>query len=101
LFLEGVVLATVLWGVRNKGLPSGSLLGIFIAGYGIARSLCEFVREPDAPLVLDLIPRGMFLSLPMVVAGIAIILWARKRNKYAPAFQEAEAQAVPAKVEAA
>ena len=32
--------------------------------------------------------RGMFLSIPMILAGLAIIWWARQRNYYAPVFQE-------------
>jgi phosphatidylglycerol:prolipoprotein diacylglycerol transferase len=94
--LEGIVLAGVLWTIRTWKLPSGTLLGVFIAGYGVARSLCEFVREPDAPLVWDLVPRGMFLSIPMILAGLAIIWWARRRNYYPPVFQEPLAPSPPA-----
>jgi len=50
-------------------------------GYGLARIVAEFFRQPDDFLqfVLPHTTMGQVLSLPMVLIGIAIILWARKR----------------------
>ncbi|MDB5096739.1 MAG: lgt [Cyanobacteria bacterium RYN_339] len=91
LLTEGLLLAAVLWGIRNKRLPSGTMLGVFIAGYGCARIFCEFFREPDAELVFGLIPRGMFLSLPMVLGGAALIWWAKMRQPSSPISGEVPA----------
>jgi len=56
----------------------GLTVGAFLAGYGVFRTLVEFVREPDAqmpdfPLGLTM---GMMLSLPMVAVGVAFAAFA-------------------------
>lgn len=84
-FLEGLVLFVVLWllarreSVRRR---HGIIFGVFIAGYGAARFLVEFAREPDAHLgfLFAGASMGQLLSLPMIVGGVAIALWARSRN---------------------
>ncbi|MGY6548786.1 MAG: prolipoprotein diacylglyceryl transferase [Roseinatronobacter sp.] len=92
--LEGAALLAVLvWLVWRRGWlkTPGALTGMFLAGYGVARFVVEVFRQPDAqfitpeqPLghVLSLGPLGLtmgqVLSVPMVAAGIALILWARR-----------------------
>ena len=52
-------------------------------GYGVFRSIAEFFREPDAHIGFDALgwlTRGQLLSLPMIVAGLAIIIWAYRRD---------------------
>jgi phosphatidylglycerol:prolipoprotein diacylglycerol transferase len=63
----------------------GRLTGIFFMGYGLARTLIEFVREPDAlhvVLGMDL-TTGQLLSLPMILAG-AYLIWQPKRCPESP-----------------
>jgi len=83
--LEGLVLFIVLRilthsfeSLRRPGMTGGA----FIAGYGIARILVEFVREPDAQLgyLAGSLTMGMLLSIPMVVIGVAAILLALRRE---------------------
>jgi phosphatidylglycerol:prolipoprotein diacylglycerol transferase len=83
--LEGVLLFIVLRilthgskSLRRPGLTGGA----FIAGYGVARILIEFVREPDAQLgyLIGPLTMGMLLSLPMVLVGFAAIVAALKRQ---------------------
>ncbi len=63
---------------------------MFLAGYGFARGMVEFLRQPDAQFVTDSNPighalhfgswgltMGQILSLPMIVIGCILILWAR------------------------
>ncbi len=48
-------------------------------GYGIVRFLIEFVRVPDAQLgylLGGVITMGQLLSLPLVIAGLALIIFA-------------------------
>jgi phosphatidylglycerol:prolipoprotein diacylglycerol transferase len=82
--LEGLVLFVVLrilthsfGSLRYPGLTGGT----FIAGYGLARILVEFVREPDAQLgyLAGPLTMGMLLSLPMVAIGIVAIAFAFRR----------------------
>lgn len=47
---EGVVLWLVLWAVRRKKPFQGSMACLYITGYGIARFIIEYFREPDADL---------------------------------------------------
>jgi phosphatidylglycerol:prolipoprotein diacylglycerol transferase len=91
-FGEGLVLFVVMavavnrFGFRRPGLLSG----LFVAGYALARIVCEFFREPDAQLgflfgssVQGLgggITMGMVLSLPMGLAGLALV-WMAARGR--------------------
>jgi phosphatidylglycerol:prolipoprotein diacylglycerol transferase len=92
--LEGaLLLAVLLWLVWRKGWLRwpGRVTGVFLAGYGAARFLVEFVRQPDAqfigpdnPLGLALqlggwgLTMGQILSLPMLAAGLWLIVRARR-----------------------
>ena len=99
--LEGLILgAVLLWlGWRRGALRMpGMLTGVFFAGYGLARFLVEFVRQPDAQFVSPGNPLGLawhiggygltmgqLLSLPMIAFGVAMILRARRRARRRPA----------------
>ncbi len=81
---EGLVLFAVLWWLthRRQALRTpGVIGGAFLVGYGLARSFCEFFREPDAGHILTVGPftAGIFYSLPMVLVGILAIRAAGKR----------------------
>ena len=75
--LEGLVLFVVLTlFVRFGALKRpGLILGAFALFYGLARSLSEFFREPDAQLgfLWAGLTMGMLLSLPMILGGVLII----------------------------
>ena len=61
--------------------PAGTVSGTALALYGAFRCAVEFVREPDAHigyLAGGWLTMGQVLSLPMIVAGLAIIAWARR-----------------------
>lgn len=82
-FLEGVVLFFILNGFIKKARPAGSVAGLFLIGYGVFRFLVEYVRDidPNVNTLDDLITRGQLLSLPMIIGGLAIIIWAYSRKK--------------------
>ncbi|AJY07080.1 prolipoprotein diacylglyceryl transferase [Burkholderia vietnamiensis] len=80
--LEGVVLFFVLFFFSRKPRPMGAVSALFLIGYGLARFTVEFAREPDdflGLLALGL-SMGQWLSLPMIVAGIAMLVWAYRRR---------------------
>lgn len=93
--LEGLILgALLLWLVYRRGAfkRPGLVLGSFIGGYGIARFIVEFFRQPDAqfvtpgnPLGLALhlngygLTMGQCLSLPMILLGLWFI-WRASRS---------------------
>ncbi|MBF4258378.1 prolipoprotein diacylglyceryl transferase [Vibrio anguillarum] len=81
-FLEGIVLFIILNLFIRKNRPIGSVSGLFLIGYGTFRFLVEYVREPDAQLGLfaGFISMGQILSLPMIIVGVLMMVWAYKVN---------------------
>ena len=91
--LEGLILGAVLlylaWR-RGAFHTPGRLLGVFLAGYGLARFIVEFFRQPDAQFVTPGNPlglawhidgigltQGQALSLPMIAIGLYFLIRAR------------------------
>ncbi|RFA31438.1 prolipoprotein diacylglyceryl transferase [Alkalilimnicola ehrlichii] len=77
--LEGVILFGAVWWFSSKPRARGSVAGLFLAGYGSFRFLVEFARMPDAHigyLAFGWLTMGQILSLPMIIAGVALIAWA-------------------------
>ena len=76
--LEGLLLGVVMLMLWRRGWlrQHGRVTGVLLAGYGVARSLIEFVREPDAQigLLLDSVSMGQVLSVPMIVFGGYLII---------------------------
>ena len=66
---------------RSKGIWArpGFMTGFFVAGYGIARTLVEFVRDYDPELSLFGLTRSQQLSVPMIIIGLFLmgLAWAR------------------------
>ncbi len=92
--LEGLLLGLLMvllsfrWGALRR---PWLLTGVFLTGYGMARFLVEFVRQPDAQFVSPGNPLGLAfhwngwgltmgqtLTLPILLAGLLLILWARR-----------------------
>jgi phosphatidylglycerol:prolipoprotein diacylglycerol transferase len=79
--LEGVLLFVVLWTYTRRRRPLGAPSGLFLIGYGVCRFVVEYAREPDnflGFLALGL-TMGQWLSLPMIVIGVAMMIWAYLR----------------------
>ena len=82
--LEGLVLFAVLaflvYRTRAMERP-GTLTGVFLIGYALARAAVEFVREPDAHLGLVAAgaTMGQLLSLPLALGGLYLVWRARRR----------------------
>lgn len=98
--LEGLLLGSLLlflaWRRGWLRMP-GSLTGMFLAGYGSARFLVEFFRQPDMQFVTPDNPighvlhwnmwgitMGQVLSLPMIIVGLALIWWSFWETDTAP-----------------
>jgi phosphatidylglycerol:prolipoprotein diacylglycerol transferase len=79
--LEGVLLFVILWIYGSRPRPRGAVSGLFLAGYGTFRFIAEFAREPDNFLgfLAGGLTMGQWLSMPMIVIGIALMLWAHLR----------------------
>ena len=88
--LEGLLLGFILlylaWRRGWLRMP-GALTGVFLTGYGLARSFVELFRQPDMQFVTSDNPighalhfgdwgltMGQVLSAPMILVGLALIL---------------------------
>jgi len=81
--LEGALLAAVLWWFTSKPRPQWAPSGLFLIMYASGRLIVEFWRLPDAHigyLAGGWLTMGHVLTLPMLLAGIALLLIAYRRN---------------------
>jgi prolipoprotein diacylglyceryltransferase len=62
--------------------PFFFLMFLFAIGYAVARSFCELFREPDAQLgfLWGGLTMGTLLSLPLMLAGIALMAAAMRKE---------------------
>jgi phosphatidylglycerol:prolipoprotein diacylglycerol transferase len=77
--LEGFLLFVILWFYSSRPRPQKAVSAMFLIGYGVFRTFAEFFREPDAHIGFDLfgwMSRGQMLSIPMIVFGIILLIWA-------------------------
>jgi phosphatidylglycerol:prolipoprotein diacylglycerol transferase len=81
--LEGVLLFVILWLYSARPRPTGAVSAAFLIGYGSFRFIAEYFREPDDFLgLLSLgLSMGQWLSLPMIVIGIAMLIWIFRQPK--------------------
>jgi len=80
--LEGIALFAILWLYSAKPRPRAAVSGVFLIGYGCFRFITEYFREPDAGIFGQsyTISMGQWLSLPMVLIGIAMVVLAYRRK---------------------
>lgn len=94
--LEGIVLGLLLAALIFFGgalRRPGMIFGLFLIGYGLARSFVELFRQPDPQFVMPGNPvgyivqfgeagltMGQMLSLPMVLIGLALLVHAGRRR---------------------
>ncbi|MCF8206961.1 MAG: prolipoprotein diacylglyceryl transferase [Methylotenera sp.] len=80
---EGLLLFIILWLYARKPRATGQISGVFMMGYGALRFAAEYFREPDDFLGYRALgwSQGQWLSLPMILAGLAIFVWATRRNQ--------------------
>ena len=82
--LEGVVLFAVLWWFTRRPRPAMAASGVFLVGYGVARTVVEFVRVPDTHigyLAFGWVTMGLVLTLPMLAAGVVLAIRATRRSE--------------------
>ena len=81
--LEGIALFALLWLYSQKPRPTGAVSGLFLIGYGSFRFLAEYTRNPDDGifgLMTFGVSMGQWLSLPMVLAGVGMMVWAQRKT---------------------
>jgi phosphatidylglycerol:prolipoprotein diacylglycerol transferase len=81
--LEGLVLFIIVWTFSCRPRPRYAVAGLFAICYGLARITVEFVREPDVGigyLAFGWLTMGQVLSLPLLLAGIALMVTAYRQR---------------------
>ncbi|MCX7554789.1 prolipoprotein diacylglyceryl transferase [Marinicella sp. S1101] len=81
---EGLITFFVVWLVANRAKRQGTVSAVFLLSYGIARFVVEFFREPDANrgfIAFDWMTMGHLLTLPLLLAGLLILLSKRPMKK--------------------
>jgi phosphatidylglycerol:prolipoprotein diacylglycerol transferase len=81
--LEGLALFLILWWFSSKARPRMAVSAVFLLGYGAFRFIAEYFRTPDDGIFgqSDVISMGQWLSLPMVLIGVAMLLLAYRRPR--------------------
>jgi phosphatidylglycerol:prolipoprotein diacylglycerol transferase len=86
---EGLLLFLLLLIAEHKGARRrpGILSGLFLIGYAVARMSGELFRQPDVQLgfLVFGMTMGQLLSIPVLLAGIPLILWAWRQPVIAAA----------------
>lgn len=80
--LEGLLFFVILWLYSRRERPRGAVSAVFLIGYGSFRFLAEYFRNPDDGIfgVSEIISMGQWLSLPMILAGIIMLVWSSRSN---------------------
>ena len=80
--LEGLALFAILWLYSRQVRPRAAVSGVFLIGYGTFRFITEFFREPDHGIFGQsyTISMGQWLSLPMILIGIAMVVLAYRKK---------------------
>lgn len=84
--LEGLALLVILLVLSGSAMVRrrhGTRIGVFMVGYGLARSFVELYRQPDAHLgfISGNMTMGQLLSLPMLLIGAALIVYASRKDR--------------------
>jgi phosphatidylglycerol:prolipoprotein diacylglycerol transferase len=81
-FCEGILLFLLLFAAERLGARRrpGIVTGLFLVGYAVTRMSGELFRQPDPQLgyLIFGMTMGQLLSIPVLIAGILIIVWARR-----------------------
>ncbi|MBE7211584.1 MAG: prolipoprotein diacylglyceryl transferase [Gluconacetobacter diazotrophicus] len=99
--LEGALLLVIMLVLASRERVRerpGLLTGCFLLGYAVFRAFAEHFRQPDAFLnyLAFGTTMGQILSIPVGLAGIALIAWSRRAPTLRPVPDPAVDAPVPA-----
>ena len=85
--IDGLLVFVLLWIYSRKARPRLAVGAVFTLLYGCARFFTEYFRVPDWQVTVAGLPitSGQMLSLPMIIAAIAMLVWTYSRESRAPA----------------
>ena len=82
MLIDGILVFLILWPYARKARPQLAVGAMYTLLYGCARFVTEYFRTPDWETSFAGIPitSGQVLSLPMIVAALAMLAWTYKRG---------------------
>jgi phosphatidylglycerol:prolipoprotein diacylglycerol transferase len=100
--LGGVVLFIIIWIYSSKPRPVMAVSGLYLVGAGTFRIINEFFRQPDAHLgfiAFDWLTMGQLLSVPLVLAGAGLLVYAYRAKPATEQIIQTEQQAKKTKTQ--
>jgi phosphatidylglycerol---prolipoprotein diacylglyceryl transferase len=84
--VDGIVVFIILWLYARRARPRLAVGAMYTVLYGCARFFTEYFRVPDWQVTVAGMPitSGQMLSLPMIVAGLAMLAWAYSNDAARP-----------------
>lgn len=73
-----LVVFGLLFGLRKKNLPAGSIFSLFLISYSVFRFITEFFKEPVT--IYAGLPLGQWLSIIMAILGVWLWFWIRRKT---------------------
>ena len=82
-FLEGILLFTILWWIKDFPFKKGTLFCLFLILYSIFRFFVELFREPDPQLglIFSFLTMGQILSIFMCISGLILLYFRPEKEK--------------------
>ena len=86
MLIDGILVFLILWPYARKARPRLAVGAMFTLLYGCARFFTEWFRVPDWETTVAGLPitSGQVLSLPMIVAALAMLVWAYRKAPARP-----------------
>lgn len=80
--VDGLLVFVIVWWFARKPRPRLAVGALYVLLYGMARFFTEYFRVPDWEVQVAGVPitSGQMLSLPMIVAALAMLAWAYRRR---------------------
>ena len=81
--VDGILVFLILWPYAARQRPRWAVGAMFSLLYGCARFFTEYFRVPDWEIHVAGLPvtSGQVLSLPMIVIGAGVLVWAYRRER--------------------
>ena len=72
---KNILIFIILFPLRNKEFPQGTIFALFLILYSVFRFIIEFYRQPE--LYIGFLTMGQFLNIFIFIAGVSILIYTR------------------------
>jgi len=76
--IKNILIFLILFPLKNKNFPQGTLFSLFLMLYAIFRFVIEFYRQPE--LYVGFLTMGQFLNVFAFLAGLGVFIYARRKK---------------------